>query len=79
MAKYRLYLKSGERWTSMDERCTEEILEALSTEEGGELPPGWTWIAGLYVRRDDVIAIAECDVSTSAPRPAPRIPSRPGG
>lgn len=55
----RVYLEGGAVYHGTDERDADEVVrEVVSTEPfDNETPKAWTWIAGLYVRRDAVIAI----------------------
>lgn len=63
--KYRIYLRSGQTYEGNDERFIDEILTATTdTEDAGDLPKGWTWVAGLNVRVGEVVAVATVPVAS---------------
>lgn len=57
--KYLIFLRSGQTYEGHDERFIDEMLTATDdTADAGDLPKGWTWVAGLNVRVGEVVGIA---------------------
>lgn len=57
--KYRIYLRSGQTYEGHDERFIDELVPATDdADDAGDVPEGWTWVAGLYVRIGEVVGIA---------------------
>lgn len=54
---YLLHLSNGTTYEGFDEREPDDLIAALIESGEDDLPKGWAWIAGLYVRVTDVIAI----------------------
>lgn len=54
---YTITLTNGHIHRGSDERDPDDLLESV-TEDYDDLPPGWVWLAGLYVRRSEIVSIA---------------------
>lgn len=74
-ASYRLHLSNGTEFAGYDERDPEGILAAIDDDDNfpdyDQDHPGWTWVAGLYVRRDLIVAFEAVPVPESLPRQEP--------
>lgn len=70
MTKVVVHLRSGGTYLGDDERDIapdsygasgadgDTLLEAVVDGNQDDLPPGWIWIAGLYVKASEVIGLA---------------------
>jgi hypothetical protein len=61
--EYRIILRNGYVHLGDDERDGAEMLWSAAVDEA-ELPKGWIWLAGLYVRGSEVAAIQMVPVAT---------------
>jgi hypothetical protein len=56
---YQLRLASGQTLTGDDERDPEDMLLAADEPLDDIEAPGWTWLAGHYIRVGETRAIAQ--------------------
>lgn len=55
-AGYHIILANGYVHVGDDERDTEDLVAGINSDYD-DLPKGWCWLAGLYVKTDQVVAI----------------------
>lgn len=58
----RIVLKNGYVHEDFDERSNDLLVDAIQSDDD-DLPAGWVWVAGLYVQRDQIVAIAYTEES----------------
>lgn len=54
---YRIVLANGFVHQGDDERGIEDLLDGITEPDVEGLPTGWVWLAGLYVKSSEVVAV----------------------